>query len=164
MQEFYDTTIGRLAESYESLLDDVDRVPVDDVTARDLVRVVQALLIGLVVQAKAADDDPHPEWLAEARRLWSLVHAPGFRPGADLARTAEWARFVGLIGLIGSTPARTLPGAVAQLELVAHEWGRSSGGFSGEAADAFAGAPATLRRLASAGTGRGPADGGPEAA
>jgi hypothetical protein len=114
--------------------------------------------------AGRADDDPHPEWLAEARRLWSLVHAPGFRPGADLARTAEWARFVGLIGLIGSTPARTLPGAVAQLELVAHEWGRSSGGFSGEAADAFAGALATLRRLASTETGRGPADGGPGAA
>jgi hypothetical protein len=109
-------------------------------------------------------DDPHPEWLAEARRLRALVHAPGFRPGAELARTAEWARFVGLIGLIGSTPARALPGAVARLELVAHERGRSSGGFVGEAADAFAGALATLRRLPSTGTGRGPADGGPGAA
>ena len=109
-------------------------------------------------------DDPHPEWLAEARRLRALVHAPGLRPGVGPARTAGWARFVGLIGLIGSTPARTLPGAVARLELVVHERGRSSGRVSGEAADAITGALATRRRLASTGTGRGPADGEPGAA
>ena len=135
-------------------------VPPDTLLPRPALR-----LVGGTDLAGRADDDPHPEWLAEAPRLWTLMHAPGFRPGVELARTAEWARFVGLIGLIGSTPARTLAGAVAQLELVAHEWRRSSGGFSGEAADAFAGALATFRRLASStGTGRGPAEGGPGAA
>ena len=140
--------------------------PPDASSPRPASRPALRLVGGTDLAGRADADDPHPEWLAEARRLWALMHAPGFRsPGVDLARTAEWARFVGLIGLVGSTPARTLPGAVAQLELVAHEWGRSSGGFSGEAADAFAGALATLRRLASStGTGRGPADGGPGAA
>ncbi len=138
-----------------------DAVPPPDAPSPRPVSRPALRLVGGTDLVGRADEDPHPEWLAEARHLWSPMHAPGFRPGVDLARTAEWARFVGLIGLIGSTPARTLPGAVAQLELVAHEWGRSSGGFSGEAADAFAGALATLRRLAPAGTGRGPTDGGP---
>ena len=136
--------------------------PPDAPSPRPASRPALRLVGGTDLAGRADADDPHPEWLAEARRLWTLMHAPRFRPGVELARTAEWARFVELIGLIGSTPARTLAGAVAQLELVAHEWGRSSGGFSGEAADAFAGALATLRRLASAGTGA--ADGGPGAA
>ncbi len=53
-------------------------------------------LVGGTDIAGLADDDPHPEWLAEAPRLWTLMHAPRFRPGVELARTAEWARFVEL--------------------------------------------------------------------
>ncbi len=70
MQEFYDTTVGRLTDGYESLLDGVDRRPAGAVSTRDLVRIVQALLLGLVIQAKAGDDEPHPavlfEWAAVA--------------------------------------------------------------------------------------------------
>jgi AcrR family transcriptional regulator len=64
-QEFYDTTIARLSQSYEELFEAVDREPAEPATTRDVVRVVQALLVGLVLQSKAADDDPHAGVLFE---------------------------------------------------------------------------------------------------
>ena len=73
MQDFYDTTMARLAPGYEALFDHLDRRPVVELTTRDLVRLVQALLLGLVIQAKAADDDPHPAVLFEAATVALLT-------------------------------------------------------------------------------------------
>jgi AcrR family transcriptional regulator len=64
-QAYYDTTIDRVATGYQGLLDGIGRQPVDEVSARDLARIVQALLLGLVLQAKTADDDPHASTLLE---------------------------------------------------------------------------------------------------
>jgi AcrR family transcriptional regulator len=65
LQDFYDRAIGQLTTGYEDLLDRTDRVPVDGTTARDLARILHALLLGLVLQVKAAEDDPHVGVLLE---------------------------------------------------------------------------------------------------
>jgi AcrR family transcriptional regulator len=70
MQTYYDASVEGLVESYEALFAALDLEPADPATTRDLVRVVQAVLVGLVLQAKAGDDEPHAavlyEWAARA--------------------------------------------------------------------------------------------------
>jgi AcrR family transcriptional regulator len=72
-QQFYDGAIGQLVAGYDDLLERTHRAPVDGITARDLARILHALLLGLVLQMKAADDDPHAGVLLE-RAGSALLH------------------------------------------------------------------------------------------
>jgi hypothetical protein len=90
--------------------------------------------------------DPHPAWLAEARALARKMGEPGFAPGVDLSLTTTWRRWSQLTHLIGSTPAATLTGAVAQLEMVQDELARQDN-LSNTAKGGFGAAMATLRRV-----------------
>ena len=71
---FYEMTMASVAEGYESLLDSLGLETVDDTTARDLARTVQALLFGLVVQSITKEDDPHGSVLLE-RATRALLEA-----------------------------------------------------------------------------------------
>jgi AcrR family transcriptional regulator len=62
---FHDATMDRLADGYEDLLDAFGRRAVAGTTPRDLARILQALVLGLVLQAKFADDDPDASELLE---------------------------------------------------------------------------------------------------
>jgi hypothetical protein len=90
--------------------------------------------------------DPHPDWLAEARTLARKMGEPGFAPGVDLSLTTTWRRWSQLTRLIGSTPAATLAGAVAQLEMVQDELARQND-LSNTARGGFRAAMATLRGM-----------------
>ena len=72
-QQFYDATIGSLAEGYTDALAGMGRTPVGETTPRDLARMVQGLMLGLVLQAKAAEDDPGAEVLLERATLAILA-------------------------------------------------------------------------------------------
>jgi hypothetical protein len=63
--EAQEESVRRLAEAMERLLEQWDRAPVPPLTCRDLVRVQQALLSGLLVQDRGHDDGPDPEALYE---------------------------------------------------------------------------------------------------
>jgi AcrR family transcriptional regulator len=69
LREFYETSIQRLESAYDAMLEALGRRPVPPVTTRELVRIVQALLAGMVLQAKAGNDDPHPSVLLE----WAVL-------------------------------------------------------------------------------------------
>jgi AcrR family transcriptional regulator len=71
-QEYYDSLISQVAEGYESLLEATDRVPAAGMTTRDLARILQALVLGLVLQAKSGEDDPHASVLLE-RAITALL-------------------------------------------------------------------------------------------
>jgi AcrR family transcriptional regulator len=71
-QDYYDTLIGQVAEGYEEFLESTGRVPVDGMTTRDLARILQALVLGLVLQAKSAEDEPHASVLLE-RAITALL-------------------------------------------------------------------------------------------
>jgi len=68
-QRYYDTSIGRTAEGYDELLATLEREPVDGTSTRDLARILQALLLGLVLQAKSGRDQPHAGALLERATL-----------------------------------------------------------------------------------------------
>jgi hypothetical protein len=67
--------------------------------------------------SSATEVDPHPIWLAEWQALvdWCNGPEPGDR---DMQDCPEWHRTLELEDLIGTTPARTLVGASAQLRLM----------------------------------------------
>ena len=90
--------------------------------------------------------DPHPDWLAEARALARKMGEPGFAPGVDLSLTTTWRRWSQLTRLIGSTPAATLAGAVAQLEMVQDELARQND-LSNTARGGFGIAMVTLKQV-----------------
>jgi AcrR family transcriptional regulator len=71
-QDYYDSLIGQVAEGYEELLAATERVPVEGTTTRDLARILQALVLGLVLQAKSAEDEPHASVLLE-RAITALL-------------------------------------------------------------------------------------------
>ena len=71
-QNYYEMLIGEVTEGYEDLLEATGRVPADGTTTRDLARILQALVLGLVLQAKSADDDPHASVLLE-RAITALL-------------------------------------------------------------------------------------------
>ena len=71
---------------------------------------------------------------------------PGFAPGADLSLTTTWRRWSQLTHLIGSTPAATLAGAVAQLEMVQDELARQND-LSTTARGGFRAAMVTLKQV-----------------
>jgi len=58
-QRYYDQTMDLVASHYDLLLEGWDLEPRPPITSRDLGRMLQALLLGLVVQVKSASDDPH---------------------------------------------------------------------------------------------------------
>src|SRR5215218_7797926 len=63
-----------------------------------------------------AADDPHPGWIVEWRTLRAQVKAPlDLGPGFDLEAAA--GRLVDVEKAIVGTPAATLAGAAAQLEV-----------------------------------------------
>jgi hypothetical protein len=74
-----------------------------------------------------------------------------------LSETPQWARYHLLLDLIGSTPARTFQGALAQLGLVDDEWQNHGHPESADAIGAFESAMAVLKRLAATGSGPSPA-------
>ncbi|HYF45142.1 MAG TPA: TetR/AcrR family transcriptional regulator [Acidimicrobiales bacterium] len=86
LHEFYETSLQRLLPAYEELLAGLGREPVAPVTTRELVRILQALLVGMVLQSNAAaDDEPRPSALLE----WGvLTLLEGLTEPVDDARTA----------------------------------------------------------------------------
>jgi hypothetical protein len=106
--------------------------------------------------AAVPERDPHPDWLAEARALARKMGEPGFAPGVDLSLTTTWRRWSQLTRLIGSTPAATLAGAVAQLEMVQDELARQND-LSNAARGGFRAAMATLKQVTIPGPGPRPA-------
>lgn len=69
---YYERTMSLVADNFQRLLDGWGRELVPPTTTRDLARMVQALVLGLVVQAKACDDDPHASVVLE-RAVASLL-------------------------------------------------------------------------------------------
>jgi AcrR family transcriptional regulator len=63
--EAQEASVRRLADAMEQLLAQWHREPVPPLTCRDLVRVQQALLSGLLVQDRNQDGGPGPEALYE---------------------------------------------------------------------------------------------------
>src|SRR5262245_53836893 len=64
-QQYYDETMDRLAAAYGDLLEHWRLELIPGLTTRDLARMLQGLLLGLVVQTKAAHDEPHGAQLFE---------------------------------------------------------------------------------------------------
>ena len=94
-------------------------------------------------------DDPHPAWFAEWRALIDWCNGP--RPDAhrELGECWQWRRALELERLAAATPARTLPGALAQLRFArafVEEYGSLGGGVND--GPLLRGAIATLERLA----------------
>jgi AcrR family transcriptional regulator len=58
LQDLYDSTMGTITAGYDDLLDGWGREMVPGHTTRDLARMIQAAVLGLVVLAKGASDDP----------------------------------------------------------------------------------------------------------
>ncbi len=92
----------------------------------------------------SAEPDPHLAWYAEWDRLADWCDGPG--PGdRDLKDCPEWHRALELEDLIASTPARTLAGAHAQLQLARYH---TSPTYIGDASDrALTNAMITVERL-----------------
>jgi AcrR family transcriptional regulator len=72
-EDFYAATMGRVADGYEQVLHDIGRRPAEGTSVRDLARLLQALLLGLVLQTKMADDEPHGSELLERATVALLV-------------------------------------------------------------------------------------------
>ncbi len=62
---YYERTMVLAAQSYEVLLQRWSLELVPPSTTRDLARMVMALVLGLVVQAKSCEDDPHASVVLE---------------------------------------------------------------------------------------------------
>jgi AcrR family transcriptional regulator len=58
LQDLYDRTMTTVAAGYDELLDGWGREMVPGCTTRELARMIQALVLGLVIQTKGASDDP----------------------------------------------------------------------------------------------------------
>ena len=81
LEDYYETTLDRVTAGYDELLAVLGREPLEGTTTRDLARTMQALLLGLVLQAKSADDDPHASVLLE--RATATLLAGLTQPIAD---------------------------------------------------------------------------------
>jgi hypothetical protein len=104
-----------------------------------------SLLRVIAAAASGQDPDPHPAWFAEWRALTDWYNGPN---GTD-DDCPEWRRTIELEGLAAATPARTLPGATAQLRFArafVDEYGSLGSGVNDEAM--LDGALATLGLLA----------------
>ena len=64
-EAYYERTMTLVVQNYEALLDGWGLELVAPTTTRDLARMVQALVLGLVVQAKACEDEPHASVVLE---------------------------------------------------------------------------------------------------
>jgi AcrR family transcriptional regulator len=64
-QTYYDGVMTRIGEAYEEMLAGFGLEPRPPLDARDVARVLHGLLLGLVVQSKAARDEPHGSALFE---------------------------------------------------------------------------------------------------
>ena len=66
-QAYYEDSLATLTAVYDEVLEGLDLAPCPPTTTRDLARLGQAQLLGLVLQAKMAKDDPPgPELLGLA--------------------------------------------------------------------------------------------------
>jgi hypothetical protein len=106
-----------------------------------------ATVVALPATALAADaPDPHPAWYAEWKANLDWCNAPDSTGGRDLVEFPQWQRVLELEELIGTTPATTLAGAVAQLKVLHHWCAESLPGDDMEAA--LENALATVEQLA----------------
>jgi len=64
-EQYYESSIAKLAEAYDAALAGMGLEPIPPCTSRDLARMIQGLLLGLILQAKVAQDDPHAGVLLE---------------------------------------------------------------------------------------------------
>jgi len=64
-ERYYEASISKLADAYDEALAGMGLEPAPPLTSRDLARMIQGLLLGLVLQAKVARDDPHAGELLE---------------------------------------------------------------------------------------------------
>jgi AcrR family transcriptional regulator len=77
-QSSYDADMDRVAEGFAELLADWGREPIAPLATRDLARLQQALLTGLLLQDQTATDHPSPGALyeiASARILLALTQS-----------------------------------------------------------------------------------------
>ena len=73
-EAYYERTMTLVVQNYEALLDGWGLELVAPTTTRDLARMVQALVLGLVVQAKACEDEPHASVVLERAVTALLEH------------------------------------------------------------------------------------------
>ena len=74
LQDYYDRTMTTVAAGYDDLLAAWGREMVPGHTTRDLARMIQAVVLGLVIQSKGAADDP-PGDVVLATAIHTLVES-----------------------------------------------------------------------------------------